>query len=280
MKIALISDVHLEFGECYIENTENAEVLILGGDIMIAQDLHDFQEPSNVLYNTMKDLSKRASAANMYREFLQDCSKKFKHVIYIAGNHEFYHGKYPLGLSYLREECEKYHNVIFLENECVEINDVVFIGCTLWTDMNKNDPITINAVVGAMNDFLVVRHNEQEYRKFRPTDVVKIHTESLKYIESIVTNDTNKTYVVVGHHAPCKKSVKPKYENQYHLNGAYSSDLSDFILNNPQIKLWTHGHTHDKFDYMIGDTRIVCNPRGYLGSETFETNATLKYLEV
>jgi hypothetical protein len=39
--------------------------------------------------------------------------------------------------------------------------------------------------------------------------------------------------------------------------------LSEFILDHPQIRLWTHGHTHHAFDYQIGDTRIVCNPRGY-----------------
>jgi hypothetical protein len=47
------------------------------------------------------------------------------------------------------------------------------------------------------------------------------------------------------------------------MNGAYHSDLREFILDRPQIKLWTHGHTHHPFDYMIGETRIVCNPRGY-----------------
>ena len=51
------------------------------------------------------------------------------------------------------------------------------------------------------------------------------------------------------------------------MNGAYSSDLSDFILDHPEIKLWTHGHTHELFDYMIGSTRIVCNPRGYVNYE-------------
>jgi hypothetical protein len=51
------------------------------------------------------------------------------------------------------------------------------------------------------------------------------------------------------------------------MNGAYSSDLSDLILDHPQIKFWTHGHTHDQFDYMIGSTRVVCNPRGYKGYE-------------
>jgi hypothetical protein len=48
------------------------------------------------------------------------------------------------------------------------------------------------------------------------------------------------------------------------MNGGYSSDLTDFILDRPQIKAWTHGHTHELFDYRIGSTRILCNPRGYV----------------
>ena len=51
------------------------------------------------------------------------------------------------------------------------------------------------------------------------------------------------------------------------MNGGYASDLSDLILDNPQIKFWTHGHIHTQFDYMIGTTRILCNPRGYAGYE-------------
>jgi hypothetical protein len=73
--------------------------------------------------------------------------------------------------------------------------------------------------------------------------------------------------VVVTHHAPSKASIKPRYQGDHLMNGGYSSDLSEFILDNPQIKVWTHGHTHDHFDYMIGSTRILCNPRGYAGYE-------------
>jgi L-ascorbate metabolism protein UlaG (beta-lactamase superfamily) len=47
------------------------------------------------------------------------------------------------------------------------------------------------------------------------------------------------------------------------MNGAYHSDLSEFILDHPQVVLWTHGHTHHCFDYQIGNCRVVCNPRGY-----------------
>jgi hypothetical protein len=64
------------------------------------------------------------------------------------------------------------------------------------------------------------------------------------------------------------------------MNGAYSTNLDEFILDNRNIKLWTHGHTHHEFDYMIGTCRVVCNPRGYDGQEEQADHFQLKYLEV
>ena len=64
------------------------------------------------------------------------------------------------------------------------------------------------------------------------------------------------------------------------MNGGYSSDLSEFILDHPEIVLWTHGHTHDPFDYEVGTCRVVCNPRGYYGYETSANDFKLKYIEV
>ena len=87
-------------------------------------------------------------------------------------------------------------------------------------------------------------------------------------------------FVVVGHHSPSKLSTKPQYEDDVIVNGAYSSDLSEFILDHPQIKVWTHGHTHHKFDYNIGSTRIVCNPRGYIDYEPDADFFELQYFEV
>ena len=46
------------------------------------------------------------------------------------------------------------------------------------------------------------------------------------------------------------------------------------------IKVWTHGHTHDTFDYMIGSTRIVCRPRGYANYEDVADDFELMYIEV
>jgi Icc-related predicted phosphoesterase len=264
MKIALVSDLHLEFSDINIKNENGADVLILGGDIMIAQDLHDHPENDQIMDLV---LGTRGEKARRFRDFLKRVSLEFPHVIYIAGNHEFYHGKYPDSIDYLKTECARFSNVYMLEMESVVIEDVTFIGATLWTDMNKQDSLTLMAVKDAMNDYRVIRHSQKGYAKLRPTDTVLRHMDTLSYIKSEIAKNPEGKYVVVGHHAPTKLSLKPKYEKDVLLNGAYSSDLSDFILDHPQIKLWTHGHTHDCFDYEIGSTRIVCNPRGYEGYE-------------
>jgi len=66
---------------------------------------------------------------------------------------------------------------------------------------------------------------------------------------------------------PTHKSIHEKYKDDIHINGAYTSDLGEFILDNPNIKLWTQGHTHHSFTYMVGETLVACNPRGYEGFE-------------
>lgn len=271
MKITLVSDLHLEFSDVNLTNEQGADVLILGGDIMIAQDLHDHPEPANAIERSMiahgQGLGRRQQKAQQFRDFLKRVSFQFPHVIYIAGNHEFYHGKFPDSIQYLRDEISAYPNIYFLENDVKEIDDVVFVGGTLWTDMNQGDPITINVVSSMMNDYRIIRNSDRNYARLTPSDTVIGHKNTLKYIKTVVEADPSKKYVVVGHHAPSKQSTKPRYEKEFHMNGAYSSNLSEFILDHPQIKLWTHGHTHNCFDYMIGSTRIVCNPRGYEGYE-------------
>ena len=275
MKLAICSDLHLEFGDITLRN-EGADVLILGGDIMTAQELHDFKADD---VKFADELTRRGTAQR-YREFLARCSSEFPHVIYIAGNHEFYHGKYPDAYTYLEEECQAFNNVYFLEQSKKEINDVTFIGATLWTDMNNGDRTTLMIVQEMMNDYRVIRNSDKNYARLKPLDTYNRHRKSLDYIKSVINSNPNKKYVVVGHHAPSKKSVKPRYAEDVERNGAYSSDLEDFILAYPQIKLWTHGHTHDAFDYAIGNTRIVCNPRGYIGYESRADDFALKFVEV
>jgi hypothetical protein len=195
------------------------------------------------------------------------------------GNHEHYNGDFATSHELLREACD-INSIDFLDKEVATINNVTFIGGTLWTDMNKEDPKTMNQISYLMNDFRIIQNSnkttsfkdtkgnfQQRYSKFSPEDCVEDHKAFLKVIDDTITSNPTGTFVVVGHHAPSKKSVKPGYEKDLIVGGAYSSDLDEFILSHPQIKVWVHGHTHDKFDYMIGSTRIVSNARGYVGYE-------------
>lgn len=282
MKIAVCSDLHLEFQDINITNDEGAEVLILSGDIMIAEDLHNHKHFDYNPYTpgALADLGRRQQTALRFRDFLKRCSFQFPHVVYVAGNHEFYHGRWKASLDHLREECARFPNVYFLENDIKTIGEYTFIGCTLWTDMNKGDPLTLHAINDMMNDFKIIRNDEHGFTKLRPAHAMYRHQQSLGYIKHIVTDMKDEKFVVVGHHAPSKQSTHPKYQNDQLMNGGYSSDLSEFILDHPQIKLWTHGHTHDPFDYMIGSTRIVCNPRGYAGWDDNAEKFQLKYLDI
>jgi predicted phosphodiesterase len=269
MKIKLVSDLHLEFADIHIKNDNGYDVLILSGDIMVAQDLYDHPETSYSMYSdvNLENLGRRQQTALRFRDFLKRCSFQFPHVIYIAGNHEFYHGKWNKTLTVLSEECQKFPNVYFLEQGYKKIDDVIFVGGTLWTDMNKGDPLTLHSVRDMMNDFRIIHKELEGYTRLKPADTAVRHRDTLRFIGQIVDRKEVEKYVVVGHHSPSLLSVHENYKGDHLMNGAYHSDLSNFILDRPQIKLWTHGHTHHPFDYVIGGTRIVCNPRGYEGYE-------------
>jgi predicted phosphodiesterase len=280
MKIAIASDLHLEFGPIEFKN-EGADVLILSGDILVASDF-DRNLP---LFEEWKEgkvdhLGKRQNAAMKYLTFLEMCSKEFPHVIYVAGNHEFYQGKWVKSLSLLKEVTSFFGNIYFLEREVKVIDDITFVGSTLWTDLNKGDPLTQHAISDMMNDYRMIVNDEAGFTKLRPSHTITRHKQSLDYIKLVTEGKDNEKFVVVGHHSPSTRSIPDWYRNDTLMNGAYSSDLSDFILDRPQIKLWTHGHTHEPFDYEIGSTRIVCNPRGYIGYETQAKNFKLKYVDV
>jgi len=144
-----------------------------------------------------------------------------------------------------------------------------------------------------MNDYRIIEDSSEPvyYRdadgnfqtrvgKFTPEKSVDEHKAMLMVIDEVTKDIPNGRFVVVGHHSPSKLSTKPRYQDDVMVNGAYSSDLSEFIMDRPQIKVWTHGHTHHEFDYMVGETRIVCNPRGYYGYEDQAGLFKLKYIEV
>lgn len=280
MKLALASDLHLEFGDITLPNTHGAKVLILSGDILLAEVLHNHTIDKTTGQVFGYNLSINQSLAVRFRSFLRHVSEEYEYIIYVLGNHEYYSGKYPDAVKWLQDEFKNYKNIHLLEHSHIEIEGVTFVGGTLWTSMNNSDPMTLQIIRGTMNDFNLIRNSEENYRKFSPSDAVRNHVKAVDYIKQIVESDPSKRYVVVGHHGPTPLSINPIYKSDYHMNGGYASDLSQFIIDHPQIKLWTAGHTHSPHRYYMGETLVACNPRGYAGHEDCAATFTLKFIDL
>lgn len=258
-KIDICSDLHLEFGKLHIDNVNEAKVLVLAGDILVA--------------NHITIGSKEIDLKERYLEFFRRVSKIYEDVILIMGNHEHYYGDISESYYIIKEflETNKFNNVHLLDNESVEIKGVEFFGSTLWTDINKSDPLSISTARFVMCDYRAITNKKSGcdvyYDKlFSPHAAINIHEESISKLNNFLSTQSNKKRVIITHHLPCKLSIPDRFSNEISLNGSYYSDLSDIILDN-KIDLWVHGHTHDFCDYILGETRVVCNPRGYFPTE-------------
>ena len=301
MKIAICSDLHLEFGDLHLANDNNTDVLILSGDIFVASDLNMWLQDESA--QLIAATSSQKARSDRFFNFIRLCIEEFKDVVFVMGNHEHYHGDFATTAKIIQDTFGAFNGFHFLDNEAKIIKDVLFFGGTLWTDMNGEDRATMAMIRTMMNDFNCVRNsnNKTHYQTslpdpdnpgkiiykmqerpatFMPQDAVEEHYKFRRNLDEALEQHPDHKVVVVGHHAPSKASIHPRYQKDTVMNGAYSTNLDDFILDRRQIKLWTHGHTHEDFDYMLGTTRIVCNPRGYDGYEERADNFKLKYVEI
>jgi Icc-related predicted phosphoesterase len=232
MKLHILSDLHIEFEAFNLPATQ-ADVVVLAGDIHVAQ--------KGIVWA---------------KENIQD-----KPVIYVLGNHEYYGKAFPKHIQDLKQLTVD-SNIHVLENDSIDINGVRFFGCTLWTDFKLfGDPVIAGSLVTRkMTDYRKIRVSPS-YRKLRSLDTAVIHAKSRRWLEeALLTNDVENV-VVVTHHSPSRRSI-PEHYGEDILSAAYASDL-DALVSNSQAKVWIHGHIHTQQDYWIGETRVLCNPKGY-----------------
>jgi len=261
MKIRILSDLHIEFFPFKIPAlaTDPETVLVLAGDIGVIIDKSPLQA------------------------FLQRAAEQFKAVVMVLGNHEYYRSIWPDAIDELRR-WPLPANVHILEKASVEIDGIVFLGTTLWSDFENEDPLSMIHCQRYINDFSVIgvhpgaqrRHPFADTGSFSPAHAIEAHRVSRQWLTTHMTETgaAGKKMVVVTHHGVAPGSINPKYIGS-NTNGAFVSDLSELLIAG-QPELVIHGHVHDSVNYTLGDPahpiRVIANPRGYTKREGTQEN--------
>ena len=244
MKIAVMSDLHMEFSAFDLSvRDEPADVLVLAGDIC--------------------NMTKRSS----FTGFFQQACSLFDTVLYVPGNHEAYGGSIDTCVSkfhmLLELDVQEFggdvSNLTVLNDTKFVVDDVTFLGGTLWTGFSS--PIDENTARFGMYDYQAIRTGGTGYDyRLAPRDTHRRYINTMRFLRDNMPN--NGKTVVVTHHAPSYFSMPENFRGDP-LNICYYNNL-DMDIRDWKPEVWLHGHSHQAVDYDRFDTRVVCNPRGYV----------------
>ena len=237
MRIRVLSDLHLEFAG-WTPPAAAADVVVLAGDIHVGT----------------------AGLEWARREF-PDVP-----IVYVPGNHEFYELDMLAMLAELRAAAQRL-GISLLDGDVINVDGVRFLGATLWTDFElygsapREVALAMSDAGRGMLDYRLIRRGT---KLLRPEDTRELHRVQVAWLEQRLTESLTGPTVVVTHYLPHRQSVHPKYAGN-RFNPCFASDLARLVR--APVAVWVHGHTHESLDYVVGATRVVCNPRGYLPRE-------------
>ena len=253
MKIKVWSDLHLEFREylydhIHLEDKDDKDtILLLSGDI---------------------------GCGILSRHFVTEMCKHFKYVLMTCGNHEFYYHEFSkviedwrtfagAGVNEIMVERGP-ENFYFLYNDEVVLDGVRFLGGTMWTSFGDGDPISMGAAHRMMSDYAEIR---QDGQRITPHFILREHDKFMDFLLKKFDEPFDGKTVVMTHHSPGNE-LKRRGRSGDRVGPCYFADIEELIGYHDCVTLWTHGHTHNNWDYMINNTRVICNPYGYWGHAT------------
>jgi predicted phosphodiesterase len=226
------------------------------------------------------------------RESLKWFAKTYpdQRKIYVPGNHDFYSaevkGHPELKTTYERERAEapavaRDLGIDLLDNSAVEIEGHRFLGTTLWSSFMSRPSYMMwgDAVRAAMrmNDYRAIKTGKgRGGDRLLPRDTIAAHKVAVKWLTEQLATPFDGETVVISHHAPSERSLMGGKVGA-DLDWCYASALDYLMMpaDSPEAiasglspdhvppSMWIHGHVHANQDYMIGDCRVLANPRGY-----------------
>lgn len=200
-----------------------------------------------------------------------DIKDQFKHIVYVAGNHEYYGQEVALVQRHIHQRLSAHDNLHFLENAYLELDDCLILGATLWTDIGDYDEGAIAVCAKYMNDYKCINiGTPEDKRVLQPQDTINMHKQSLDYFEQVI-DSASKPVVIVTHHAPSFGSVSDEDIGLFddRIQCAYATNLYDWLsVRNHKVVTWCHGHTHKSMIYRLAGVPVITNAKGYHNEKT------------
>lgn len=220
----LVSDLHTE--EWTYEDLKDfiyrVKLFVNDDYLIIAGDLGHLNK-SYIIYLTLLELT-----------------KIFKYVIWVPGNHEYFGFDVNMADRLMKtivckvNEKSYYGATYFLNMDEIKINDIRFIGCTLWSE---------NPIV----------HPEPRDYDITSEDRLKLHLKHKSWLRWKLERNPG-VYIVITHHCPVNYYRKCLPEPDYYLN-----ELQDLV---ELSKSWCFGHIHFARTITYKDKKIYTNPIG------------------
>lgn len=244
MKIWLFSDLHLEHTPLASLQPPEADICVAAGDIC----------DSGIIPSL---------------EWLNANIAPSMPVVFVAGNHEFYRSSIVESLAAAKAVAADMPRVHFLNNRSIEIEGILFVGATLWTDQDLHNARLLSAFFAkdsqiGMKDYKKIKWQKSPWQRLTPSRTIGMHRESRSFIARSLEAHQGKA-VVVSHHAPSILSLSQE-DGALMSASSYASNL-DSMIEELKPTAWVHGHIHRSNRYRIGETDILSNPRGYGDAE-------------
>lgn len=237
--IYYLSDLHLEYIKPNISKSELVSILPTGdtsSDLLILAG--DIGSPFG--FNL--------------KPFLTLAKARFAEVIYVPGNHEFWniYVKPSVTDICLRELCNLL-GVIYLNRNSAVVNDRIHImGTTLWSDI----PPDMDDV---MSDYL---YDNRKIKDWSPSRAREEFFTNYRWLEeTLSTIPSDRTIIVVTHHAPLLEGTAKSIYQGDPKNCGYSSDCSKLV---DRADYWIFGHTHYSVNFKHNKCRVLANQLGKL----------------
>ena len=247
MKIQIASDLHFETWKRDLpdpvdqfEPDESRDLLILAGDITDGRT--DYGLPF------------------IRREL--DISP----VIYVPGNHEYYYASKQKVDDWWRATTNYHRGLHYLNDETVEIGGLRFYGAEWCSDFWGDEEHY---------------YFEQFIMDFRLTKdwTSTLHVEEFRRVAENMKQLAGEVDVVITHFPPTIEAIDQGLHARNQGNPYFINDC-EWLVQHLKPALWVSGHTHSPFDYKVGETRVIGNPRGFREETAQPGFSPMKTVEV